>query len=378
MKKITILALHLGTGGAEQAIASMSNILCENNDVEIISTYKLNNKPAFYISPKVKIRYLIEDLKPNGNEFKQAIKNKKIFVALKEGLKALKILYLRKKLMINNIKQCDSDIIISTRVLHNFWLGKYGKKSCIKIAQEHNHHNNNSKLIKKTIKSLKNIDYFMPVSKELTEFYENLLKDEKIKCVYIPHALDVYPEKISKLENNNIISVGRLSKEKGFEDLLEVFKLIHDLNDSAILNIVGDGIERENIEKKIKDLSLENAVIIHGFKNKEELAKLYKQASIYVMTSYTESFGLVLIEAESYGIPILAFDSAQGAKEIIKNSENGYLIKNRNKEIMAKKVLDLLNDIELRKKLGKKGREYSEQYKIENVSKKWNEFINKI
>ena len=66
MKKITILALHLGTGGAENVIASLSNILCKENDVEIISTYKLQDKPAFDIDSRVKITYLMQDLKPNG------------------------------------------------------------------------------------------------------------------------------------------------------------------------------------------------------------------------------------------------------------------------------------------------------------------------
>ncbi len=65
---------------------------------------------------------------------------------LKQGLLACKILYLRKKLMIKAIKKCDSDIIISTRVLHSNWLSKYGRKDAIKIAQEHNHHNDNKKL----------------------------------------------------------------------------------------------------------------------------------------------------------------------------------------------------------------------------------------
>ena len=378
MKKITFLALHLSTGGAEQAISSISNILCENNDVEIISSYKINEKPSFYINPKVKIIYLMGDLKPNGIEFKEALKKKNIFESVKQGIKAVKILYLRKKTMIKAIKKCDSDIIISTRVLFNFWLGRYGKKSSIKIAQEHNHHNNKKKVIKNTVKSLKNIDYFMPVSKELTDFYAQLLRNTKTKCVYIPHSLDIYPEKVSMLDKKNIISVGRLSEEKGFEDLIDVFKLINDSDSTIKLNIVGDGEDRKKIEKKIIEYNLENYVILHGFKNKKELFELYEKSSVYLMTSYTESFGIVLIEAESFGIPVLAFDSAQGAKEIIEDNENGYLIKDRNKELMAQKTLELFKDDDLRGKLGKAGRENSKQYKVENVSKKWNEFIENI
>ena len=128
MKKIKILALHLGTGGIENSIASLSNMLVEKYDVEIITTYKLEEKPAFYINPKVKIKYLIKDLKPNKKELKQAIKSKKIIDILKEILISLKILYLRKKLMKDEVKKIDADIIISTRDFHNKILGKYASK----------------------------------------------------------------------------------------------------------------------------------------------------------------------------------------------------------------------------------------------------------
>ena len=78
MKKITILALHLSTGGVEMAIANLSNILVKKYDVEIISTYRITDKPAFKIDERVKIKYLMTDLKPNPEEFKSAIKSKNI------------------------------------------------------------------------------------------------------------------------------------------------------------------------------------------------------------------------------------------------------------------------------------------------------------
>lgn len=375
MKKITILALHLGVGGAESVISNLSNMLCEDNDVTIISTYKLNDSPAFYIDPRVKIVYLMENIRPNRDELKDAIHSKKFFEVLREGFKSIKILYLRKRLMIEAIKKCDSDIIISTRVFHSKLLGKYGNKNAIKIAQEHNHHNNNDKVIKRTIKSLKNIDYFMPVSKELYEFYKDKIK---AKCVYIPNALDFEPTQIAKLDNKNIIAVGRLVKEKGFLDLIEIFsKLV--CNDSELkLKIVGEGIERPILQNKIQELDLQRNVELCGNNNKEELDKLYLDSSIYLMTSYTESFGLVLLEAGSYGIPCVAFDSAQGAKEIIDDGINGFLIKNRNEEEFVKKVQKLLEDAELRKKMGLAGMKKAERYKKSNIAKEWKNFIGEI
>ena len=75
MKKIVILALHLSVGGIERVITNVSNLLCENNDVTIISTYKINENPSFEIDDRINIEYLLEDLKPNRKELKDDIKN---------------------------------------------------------------------------------------------------------------------------------------------------------------------------------------------------------------------------------------------------------------------------------------------------------------
>ncbi len=375
MKKISILALHLGFGGTESSIISISNMLCENYEVEIISTYKLQEEPAFYLNPKVKVKYLMTDLKPNVAQLKQAIKSFNIIQIIKQAFISAKVLYLRRKLMIDEIKKLDSDVIFTTRYFHNKWSGKYGKKSAVKIAQEHNYHNNNQKYINKTLRCIKNIDYFLPVSKELTDFYAEKLKGTKTKCIYIPHSLDDYPSEVSSLESKNIISVGRLSKEKGYLDLVEAFSKVHEKHPDWKLNIVGDGAEKEQIINKIKQKNLESSVILRGYLKKEDIYKMYLDSSIFVMTSYTESFGLVLIEAESHGIPILALDSAHGAREIIENNKNGYLIKDRNLNLLADKINELIEDKDLRKKLGEQGRILSEKYKKENISKEWNKFL---
>ena len=153
---------------------------------------------------------------------------------------------------------------------------------------------------------------------------------------------------------------------------------MYEKNNKCKLKIIGDGNEKDYLNSIILKEKLENSIQLCGFKNKDEIAKLMLNSSLYLMTSYTESFGLVLLEAESYGIPIVAFDSAKGACEIIRNGENGYLVNNRNINEMAKISCNLLNDFNLRRKLGQTGRKYSEQYKKENIAKMWIKFIENI
>ena len=89
------------------------------------------------------------------------------------------------------------------------------------------------------------------------------------------------------------------------------------------------------------------------------------------MTSYTESFGIVLIEAMSHGLPCIAYDSAEGAREIINSGENGYLIKNRNAEMMIKKISDLIDNSSERKKIGKNARNSISKYTSDVVGEEW-------
>lgn len=377
MKKITILALHLGYGGIENCISNLANSLVDDYEVNIVSTYKLYEKPVFKLNDKIKIKYLMTDLKPNKQELKQSLKKLKLITFFKELKKSLKILKLKKNLMIEAIKNCDSDVIISTRDIHNNWLSKYGRDKILKIGWEHNHHHNNKRYINKVTKSVLGLDYFVLVSKDLTKFYSEKLKDKKVKCVYIPNSINFFPQEKAKLETENLISIGRLSHEKGYLDLIDIFKELHQKYPDSKLNIIGDGPDRKKIEKKIRDNKLEDYIILHGFQEKEYINKYLEKSSVYIMTSYTESFGLVLLEAFAYGIPCVAYSSAEGANEIISDNWDGYLIKDRDENKMIKRICELLSNRNRRLIMGANGIKKAQEFNTQKTKQKWIEIINR-
>lgn len=372
MKKIAILSLHLNYGGVEKAVSTLANMLCDDYKVEIICTYKMGKKPVYKIDDKVKIKYLIP-YGPNKKEIKQNFKKFKIFNLLKEGIKAIKVLYLRKKTMIDYIKNSNADVIISTRVLFTNYLSKYGKENVIKIAQEHRHHLNDQKYIQNLNDACKNIDYLLPVSKELTNFYTATLTG-KVKCYYMPNSLDNIPE-IDSDYTKNVVTVGRLSKEKGFDDLIDVFKKVIAKNPNYKLDIIGDGPERNNLKNIIANLHLENNIILHGFQNKDYINDVLSHSKAFIVTSYTESFGIALLEGMSYGLPGIIFDSASGSLELIKNNFSGYVIKNRSKDVMAKKIIKLLDNKKEISIMGKNAKETAKKYSFEKIKERWLNFL---
>lgn len=371
MKKISILSLHLGYGGIEKSIIALANLLADKYNVEIACSYRLYDKPAFNIDKKVKIRYLTRDIVPNKDEFSNALKQKHISKIIKEGRKSVNILKLRKSTMINYIKNSDSDIIISSRDIFDNWLGKYARDGVVKIGWEHNHFHGNIKYANKITKYAKKLDYFVLVSKELRDYYSDRLKDSKCKCVYIPNIIDKLPKYLSRLNKKKLVSVGRLSPEKGPMDLLKIYNRINEVHPDWTLEIIGDGPERDKMEEYIKENNLSKDVTLHGFRNKDYIDDILHNSSIYLMTSYTESFGIVLIEAMSHGVPCVAFDSAEGARELIDHGENGFLVKDRDFSKYINRVFKLIDDKSLRETIGKNAYEEAKSYTGEVVIKLW-------
>lgn len=371
LKKVTILALHLGYGGIEKSIVALANLLVDEYEVEIISSYQLFDKPAFDIDPRVEVRYLITKFKPNREAWKTSLKHLRPISFIKESFNSVMTLALRRSTMIRAIENCHSDIIISTRDLFNTWLGTYGKRSCYKIGWEHNHYHGDMSYADKVTKSAKNLDALVLVSDSLRKFYKKQLANTKCKCFYVPNILDTVPERLSKLNEKRLISVGRLSREKAYEDLLDVFQLIHKKEPSWRLDIIGDGAQKNLLGDRIFAEGWTDCVKLHGFQDKTYIDNLLSKSSIYLMSSITESFGIVLIEAMSHGLPCVAFDSAEGATELIEDGKNGFLISYRNKEEYAKKVIELIQNKKERTQLGKNGRETSLCFTSDKVKRDW-------
>lgn len=370
-KKISILSLHLGYGGVEKSIIDQANMLSEFYDVEVVSLYKLYDYIPYKVNDNVKINYL-SNMKPNRSEFKDALNRRNIKGIITHGFKAVKILYLKYKLVSDFIYNCNSKIIISTRIDFTKLLSKYGNNKCIKIAEEHVYHNNSRCYINKLKKNLRNIDYLIPASKYLYDDYSNIFRNSKLIVKYIPQIVSDIPKTKNKCDNKNIIAVGRLVKEKGFDDLIRVFNIVHRKDKNIKLTIVGDGNEKENLKKLISEYKLNKYIKLTGFLTQDMLKKEYRKASLFVMTSWEESFGLVLLEAMSYGIPCIAFDSALGAKEIIDNN-SGILVKNRNLDEMADVIYNYFKGKYEFNTLNK-----IQYYSYDNVKVIWKKFIEEI
>ena len=374
VKKITFLMLHLNYGGLEKQTVTLINELAKTNnfEIEILCVYNILGKSFYDIDNKVKIKYLIPN-GPNRKEIKEHINNKKYFKLLNELLKGLNIVFLKYYLMKKAISKCSTDYIFSTRIEFSKLIKR---TDTINISQEHSYIDTD-KYIKKVGNSFNNIDYLVVMTDKSKENYCRWITNYKTEVVVIPNMIEKNDKYISNCESKKIISVGRLEDVKDFSLLIDIFYQIvkEHKNDGWTLDIIGSGSLKQELENKINVLKLKDKINLIENISTDMVYKNLSESSIFVLTSKSESFSLVLCEAMDVGLPAVSFNIDAGPREIINNNINGYLIENRQSKEMTIKILSLIDNCKLRKHMGNNAKQSVEKYYSINIIKKWLEIL---
>lgn len=227
---------------------------------------------------------------------------------------------------------------------------------------------------------LKNADAVIALTEDMKKEIEMICN----KNVFvIPNGIDIKRFKNLSKENIRkrlkitndekiIIFVGRLEDIKGVKYLIEAMKSIKQKDKNIKLMLVGDGEDRGKLERLVKELDLEENVIFIGKVPNEKVPEYMVVSDVFVLPSLSESFGIVNLEAMASGLPIVA-TKVGGLPEIIKDGENGFLVEPKNTKEITEKVLLLLEDIELNKRIAEKNKEEVKKYSWGNVAEKLEE-----
>jgi glycosyltransferase involved in cell wall biosynthesis len=341
--------------GTERAIVNLCNGLLkyypELYQITIISRFsKKEEVPFFELNPKIKIEHL-ETI--NNFKFWNKIFLYKILLKLIRGI---------------NNKNCF-DLIMGTTYVHNNLLPLIVKNTNTRtMGCEHVVYNYPPKLIKVLRKLMypKLNSVIVLNQMEQKKFY--FLNNTSV----IPNCLPFEADKKATLKEKNIIAVGRLVHEKGFDMLIDIYENIYKEETNWQLNIFGDGDDFKLLESKIKAKGLEKNINLCGaVKN---ISECYLQSSIFVLTSRSEGFGLVIIEAMNHGLPIVSFD-CDGPKNIFIDNESGFLIPQFDKNKFSEKLLFLIKNKEKREEMGGVARTISFKYRETKIIPLWNKQI---
>lgn len=261
--------------------------------------------------------------------------------------------------LLEDIIKCDADIIH----VHNYYSFMYdlivlAKKLHKKPIVAH-YHGGDLSLLLRPFRILKMITLPL-VDKLIVANKEEMLRltnncrvpKEKIACIHDGVDIEFFRplNKINK-RDDLILFVGNLVKGKGLELLLLAFKKCKQKIKKLKLFIAGEGYLKRELRKKIRILDLVNDVKLLGRLTHEQLRIIYNKATVTVLPSERESFGMVLIESMACGTPVIATIS-DGPKEIISHGVDGLLVPQGNVDALSEAICNIVLDNSLRKKMG--------------------------
>lgn len=327
---------------------------------------KISNEDKILLTPKSeKLERELEGIKIiHGFSRQGNFISKSNFISMMKEIK-----------LINNIIRDNKIDCIFLNGIDSYYLSKFINNKVKKIGVWHGI-NMERTFLKKTLSaiSFNNLDNIIVVSNYQKDIINDIFSykyDSKIKVVHIGRDEKLFKNEVyrSEKENNiiNLLTVARLQKLKGHEDLIKAMKILCNRYKNIKLIIAGEGEEKENIEEQIKEYKLEKYIEMTGFVNPMDY---YGKSDIFILPSYSEAFPLVNLEAMASGLPIIA-TNVGGIPEAIESNKQGYLIEPGNVKELADKISILIESRELRNEFGMNSRKkFLEKFTLNNMCKK--------
>lgn len=349
------------TGGIERVISLLCTQFAINHqdlEIEIVSQFR-SSKTLAYDFAGAMITYLSEndyDAKPHS---------------LKRMIRILSNVFKVRKFF----KQNKYDLIIGEAYPNNILLFLAGVDLSNVIAAEHVYYDYYGNFLKKLrLFIYKKCCKIAVLTSKDKKSYDKYLPAEH--TIVIPNPVVLSEKFASPLDSKIAIAVGRIQYQKGFDTLVDVFKKVHAKHPEWLLRIYGDGNLRSELEQQISDAGLNGIVNLMGISN--EIHKELREAAFFILSSRFEGFPMVLVEAQSQGLPAVSFDCPNGPSDLINNGVNGILVENQNKDALYEGICYMIEHPEERKSMGKKALENVDQYSVVTICDTWKKLFDEV
>lgn len=356
-------------GGMERVLLNKVTYLSQHTDWEIlIVTTDQKGRPAFYPFPDT-VRMIDLDINysddNNGPVWTKVLGYLKRKRAHKKRL--TRLLYQEKPDFVVSLYPSESSFIPdikdgSKKILElhycKFFRLQYGRQGILGLIDKWRTRTD-ERLVRR-------FDRFVVLTQEDRQYWGDLPNIQ-----VIPNAAmrlkNVYADPSVK----RVLAVGRLDYQKGFDKLIQAWKLVKE--DSELsdwkLDIFGQGEWKEKLLNEIKEFELEDSLEIHA--PTTDIGQEYVSSSILVMSSNYEGFPMVMIEAMACGVPVVSFAFKCGPKDIIRHQENGLIVSEGDIVALAKALSFMMKDNALRAHCAQNAREIIAEYSEEVIMKKW-------
>ena len=285
------------------------------------------------------------------------------------------------------ILEVKPDIVVSTFTNDSDFLYKLkdGSKKVLEFHFSHEGFKSQMKYGPQTLKNKLLLTYRLRKHERIARKYDAFVvlthEDAEAWKGYdnlhvIHNMLSFESQETATCKEKRVIAVGRLDFQKKFDRLVDIWVLVNKECPEWKLDIFGQGIDKEKLQKQIHSLGLDKVIKINP--PTKQIEREYQESSVFAMTSTYEGLPMTLLEAISYGLPCIAFSFPCGPRDIIEEGKSGYVIDEGDKEMFAKRLVELMRNDELRQEMGRNAKESSRKYSVDNIMGQWLALFSKM
>lgn len=368
--------------GVARTMTNLANGLVDRHDVEMVSLFRSQDAPTFDLDAAVRLTYLEDARRPvgkrgGGKRFLRARDNPRRTAADRELDAQPSELFssnapisaLTDRALRASLGASTADVVISNRPLLHQAAAQWLPPHPVLLATEHSTYDQRGKATLELYRRIAGrLDALVTVTAADQLRFDAYLAGAT-RVVEVPNAVPDAGGPVSPLDSKVIVAAGSLVPRKGFDRLIEAFAPLAPAHPDWQLHIYGKGGERAKLEGLIGQLGVGDSVVLKGFD--AAYTERLGAAAGYALTSHMESFGMVIIEAMSAGVPVVAFDCPSGPRHLIRDGVDGLLIPNDDIPAFTAGLRRLMEDDDFRHNAGKAALETMPQYSIEAVVAHW-------
>ena len=370
-----------GHGGVARTVVNLANRLADHREVRVLSLRRGADRAPYPLDPRVRLEVLL-DHRPGRLTAAQRLLDRRPTRLRPEPVER-RMSLLTDRVLRRRLSRLDPGVLVTTRPSLHLAATRWRAPGVRLVGQDHGNFPTRfagpgmAAVLREAVPLL---DAWVVLThadaadyrRELPGLARGGTRVEVIRNA-LPWPVAAAP---APLDSRVVVAAGRLAPEKGFGRLVDAFAPVARAHPTWQLHVYGEGPARERLEARVRRHGLEDRVLLPGYV--DDLAGALAGASVYALSSRSEGFPMVLIEAMSAGVPVVSFDCPRGPAEIVDHGANGLLVEDGDVAGLGAALARLAGDDALRQRCGRQAWADSRAYAADAVVADWLALLDRL
>ena len=368
---VIVIAHAFGMGGTIRTALNLAGYLARTRSVEVVSVVRRRDVPFIPFPEGVDVTVL-------DDQREDAPRPPSVLVHPDEHFSRMATLR-TDRLLARKLRSLRSGVVVTTRPALNVLAARLVPAGAAVVAQEHMHFAGYGEAVAaQKREAYPSLDGLAVLTEDDLREYRDVLPHGSVRLTRIRNALPPLSGGTSTLDAPLVVAAGRLVPQKGFDLLVPAFAPVARAEPDWRLRIYGDArpYRYHALRRLIFEHELYNEVLLMG--STDRLGEVMANASLFVLSSRFEGLPMVIIEAMSKGLPVVAFDCPTGPREMIDDGVNGTLVPPEDVGALGEAILELVQDPAKRRRYGAAARVKAREYDIEEIGRQWEELLGEV